>query len=99
GRRPRNRYGGSPSPELAVAESGIEEVAQSVAEEVGAEHDERDGGARDGGQPPRVAQVIPSLGHHVSPGWPGRLNPQPEKAEAGFEQHHGGELGGADDEE
>src|SRR5213594_2579877 len=48
----------------SLPQSRVEQVAQPVAEQVGAEHDERDRDPGHGREPPGVGEIVASLGEH-----------------------------------
>src|SRR5881409_1312794 len=82
-----------------LPETWIEEVAQPVAKEVGAQHDERDGHARHGRQPPGVGEIVASFGEHRAPRGLRWLDAQAEEGQTRLEQDHRRELARPDDED
>ena len=60
----------------------IESVAHSVAEEVEAQHGEKDGEAREGAEPGRLLEIAPAHGQHDAPRRRGGCVPIPRKDRA-----------------
>src|SRR5262249_59689188 len=66
----RNDHVGSGAPSedpFLGPEPRIEDVPQAVAEEVHAEHGQHDAEAGEGGDPPRLSQVVSPLAQHAAP--------------------------------
>src|SRR5207244_11674210 len=82
--------------EVRLRQVRIQEVSESVPQEIGAEDDEGDEEARRRGEPPGVGQVVAPLGKHETPGGTRSLDAHAEEAQYGLEQDHGGELASAD---
>src|SRR6476661_104656 len=64
---------------LPTPRAGVEGVAQTVANQVNREHDQRQRETWKGRHPPCVIQVVTSIGDHQSPFGAGRLHAQTEK--------------------
>src|SRR5499427_1951374 len=62
-------------------EPRIEDVAQAVAEQVHAEHGQHDAEPGEGGDPPRLPQVVAPLTQHAAPLGLWRLATETQKAE------------------
>src|SRR5215510_10731795 len=81
----RNDHAGSGAPSeggrLLGPEPRIEDVAQAVAEQVHAEHGQHDAEPREGGDPPRLPEVVTPLAQHAAPLGLWRLATETEKAE------------------
>src|SRR5216683_8231193 len=84
----------------SVAQARIEQIAQRIAEQVGAEHHEADGDAREDHQPGRGAHVFGRRFREHAP--PGRMrlgDAEAEERERGFGQDRGAELRGREHDE
>src|SRR6476659_1248721 len=80
-------------------ESRVEDVAQTVADQVHREHGEQDAEARERGYPPRLAQVVAPLAQHAAPLRLRRLAAQAQEAEGGGREDGAAEAeGGGDDQ-
>jgi hypothetical protein len=49
---------------FGIAQRRVQEIAQPVAEQVRAQHDEGDHEPGSGGEPPRIGQVVTALSQH-----------------------------------
>src|SRR5207245_1893585 len=78
---PGGMAGPSRGSRALLSETWIEQVPEPVAEEVGAEHDERNGNAGHCRQPPGVGKVVAPLGEHRAPRGLRRLNAQAEEGQ------------------
>ena len=65
---------------LAAPEPGVQNVAQPVAEQIGAEHDQHDcEGGKDAGRP-GGCDIVAGVGHHFGPGRDQRRNAEAEES-------------------
>ena len=77
----------------------VENVAQAVAEEVGGQHDERDGEARNDDQIGRLHHVLARTGEHGAPFRRWRLDAEAEEAQARGRQDRKADAHGVADDQ
>ena len=69
---------------LAAPEPGVQNVAEPVAEQIGAEHDQHDSeGGEDAGRP-GGCDIVAGVGHYFAPGRDQRRNAEAEEAQGRF---------------
>src|SRR5260370_17369905 len=85
--------------ERSDAESGIERVAEPVAEQVDAERREGERRAREGGEPPGDVEEVAALGEHAPPRGRRRLDAEAEEADRRLRDDERGELEARDDDD
>src|SRR5215468_2413363 len=65
---------------MSALQSGIEGIAQAIAEKVEGKHCDQDHDAGERHHPPGVRYEFPGVGQHRAPFGQGRLGPKPEKS-------------------
>src|SRR5260370_15334610 len=85
--------------ERSDAESGIDRVAEPVAEQVDAERREGERRAREGGEPPGDVEEVAALGEHAPPRGRRRLDAEAEEADRRLHDDERGELEARDDDD
>src|SRR5471032_2605941 len=77
---------------MSASLTGIEDIAQTIAEQVERKTHEQDRDAGNGRDPPRVEQHAPSRRHHETPLRTRRLRIEPEKTESRDRQDDAGHV-------
>src|SRR5471030_63829 len=77
---------------MSASLTGIEDIAQTIAEQVERETDEQDGNAGDGRDPPRIEQHAAPRRHHETPLRTRRLCTESEKTESRDRQDDAGHI-------
>src|SRR5215469_10570732 len=78
---------------ISTALPRIENVAQCIAEKIGAEHREADGDAGEDDEPRRRADIFGGrLRQHAAPGWIRLGHSQPKERQRGFGEYRRAEL-------
>src|ERR1051326_9129720 len=81
------------------SQSGVQRVAQPIAQDVQGEYGEHNRPSGKCGDPPLLAQVLSAFAQHATPFGCRRLTPQTEETQCGGYQYGGSDAQGAHDDD